>query len=160
MLRGALPALEATVEAESVPLSPAARTAIAGDPQPLASVLTGGDDDEVLFTAPRPPWSGSADVPPVPAKKMRLVQIAEEMVSVLTSEQNATLGLVVEIPAELPDGAGDGVKRAVSEDARTLNLESADWGYGIVRISSAVPGLMAVGPVLFWNGCARSRSAS
>ena len=60
-------------------------------------------------------------------KKMRLVQIAEEMVSVLTSEQNATVGLVVQIPAELPDGAGDGVKRAVSEDARTLNLESADW---------------------------------
>lgn len=44
--------LDATVEAKSVPLSPAARSVIAGDPQRLATALTGGDDYEVLFTAP------------------------------------------------------------------------------------------------------------
>jgi len=44
--------LSAVVEARSVPLSPAARVAIAGDPQRLATALTGGDDYEILFTAP------------------------------------------------------------------------------------------------------------
>jgi thiamine-monophosphate kinase len=43
--------LSAVVEAKSVPLSPAARVAIAGDPQRLATALTGGDDYEILFTA-------------------------------------------------------------------------------------------------------------
>ena len=44
--------VDAIVEAESVPLSPAARKTIAGDPQRLERALTGGDDYEVLFTAP------------------------------------------------------------------------------------------------------------
>jgi thiamine-monophosphate kinase len=44
--------LAAIVEARSVPLSPAARAAIACDPQHLTTALTGGDDYEILFTAP------------------------------------------------------------------------------------------------------------
>lgn len=44
--------LEAIVEAESVPLSRAARAVIASDPRLLAIALTGGDDYEILFTAP------------------------------------------------------------------------------------------------------------
>jgi thiamine-monophosphate kinase len=44
--------VDAIVEAKSVPLSPAARQAIARDPQRLPTALTGGDDYEVLFTAP------------------------------------------------------------------------------------------------------------
>ncbi len=44
--------LSAVIEARSVPLSPAARAAIAGDPRCLVTALTGGDDYEILFTAP------------------------------------------------------------------------------------------------------------
>jgi thiamine-monophosphate kinase len=44
--------LSAVIEARSVPLSPAARAAIDGEPQRLATALTGGDDYEILFTAP------------------------------------------------------------------------------------------------------------
>ena len=44
--------LSAVIEARSVPLSFAARVAIAGDPHCLATALTGGDDYEILFTAP------------------------------------------------------------------------------------------------------------
>lgn len=44
--------VDAIVEARSVPLSPAARKVIAADPQRFATALTGGDDYEVLFTAP------------------------------------------------------------------------------------------------------------
>ena len=78
-------------------------------------------------TAARPrTFHGSAEVPPATAK-MRLVQIAEEIVSVLSTDPNATIRLVVEISAEFPDGASDSVKRAVSENARSLGLKSADW---------------------------------
>jgi uncharacterized protein len=58
---------------------------------------------------------------------MRLVQIADEIVSVLASDPNANIRLTVKIAADFPDGAGDTVKRAVSEDARSLGLKTADW---------------------------------
>lgn len=88
-------------------------------PSPATPVLT-------PTAAKSKTFYGSAEVPPATAK-MRLVQIAEEIVSVLTSDPNATVRLVVEISAEFPDGASDGVKRAVSENARSLGLKSADW---------------------------------
>ncbi len=44
--------VDAIVEARSVPLSPAARQVIAANPERLATALTGGDDYEVLLTAP------------------------------------------------------------------------------------------------------------
>jgi len=69
---------------------------------------------------------GSVEVAPATAK-MRMVQIAEEIVSVLISDPNASVKVVVEISAEFPDGAKDTVKRAVSENARSLGLKSADW---------------------------------
>jgi thiamine-monophosphate kinase len=44
--------LGAEIEAAAVPLSPAAQAALAGDHSLLATILTGGDDYELLFTAP------------------------------------------------------------------------------------------------------------
>jgi thiamine-monophosphate kinase len=44
--------LSAVIEASSVPLSPAARVVIDDDAERLATALTGGDDYEILFTAP------------------------------------------------------------------------------------------------------------
>ena len=44
--------LSAVVEGPRVPLSPAARAAIGGTAALLATALTGGDDYEILFTAP------------------------------------------------------------------------------------------------------------
>ena len=43
------------------------------------------------------------------------------------SRHNATVNITVAIAAEFPDGATDQVKRAVSENARSLGLKSADW---------------------------------
>lgn len=68
----------------------------------------------------------SAEVPAATAK-MRLVQIADGIVSVLSSDPNASVRLLVEISAEFPEGASDTVKRAVSENARILELKNADW---------------------------------
>jgi predicted AAA+ superfamily ATPase len=69
---------------------------------------------------------GAADVPAATAK-MRLVQLADEIVSVLAADPNAHIRLTVEISADFPDGASDSVKRAVSENARSLALKTADW---------------------------------
>jgi hypothetical protein len=69
---------------------------------------------------------GAADIPTATAK-MRLVQLADEIVSVLASDPNATVRLTVEISADFPGGASDTIKRAVSENARSLGLKTADW---------------------------------
>jgi len=42
----------ATIEAAALPLSPAAQRVLAADPAALQAALTGGDDYELLFTAP------------------------------------------------------------------------------------------------------------
>lgn len=67
-----------------------------------------------------------AEVAPATAK-MRLVQLADEIISVLSSDPNAVVKVTVDIAAEFPDGATDQVKRAVSENARTLGLKNNDW---------------------------------
>ncbi|MCP4319778.1 MAG: thiamine-phosphate kinase [Hyphomicrobiales bacterium] len=44
--------LGAVVQSESLPLSPAARSVATADPDIFAAILCGGDDYEILFTAP------------------------------------------------------------------------------------------------------------
>ncbi len=44
--------LAAVIEASRVPLSAAVRAALAANPERITTVLTGGDDYEILFTAP------------------------------------------------------------------------------------------------------------
>ncbi len=76
--------LSAVIEAGSVPLSPAARVAIDGDPQRLAAALTGGDDYEILFTAPPTAaarigaLSRSFDTPIAPIGYMTALSVAAE----------------------------------------------------------------------------------
>jgi thiamine-monophosphate kinase len=44
--------VDATIDVPRVPLSPAARGALRADPRLIGRILTGGDDYELLFTAP------------------------------------------------------------------------------------------------------------
>lgn len=71
-------------------------------------------------------FHGSAEVNPAGAK-MRLVELAEEIIALLTADPNATVKVTLEVSADFPDGAPDHVKRAVSENARSLGLKIADW---------------------------------
>jgi hypothetical protein len=71
-------------------------------------------------------FHATADVPPATAK-MRLVQIAEEIVAVLNSDPNATVRVVLEVAADFPNGASETIKRAVSENVRSLGIKRADW---------------------------------
>jgi len=93
-------------------------------PVPLVSPGLGPAPGPI--TAKPTSFIGSAEVPAATAK-MRLVQIADEIVSVLCTDPNASVRLVVEITAEFPGGASDTVKRVVSENARSLELKNADW---------------------------------
>lgn len=45
----------------------------------------------------------------------------------LCSDPNASVRVVLEISAAFPEGVSDSVKRAVSENANSLGLKSADW---------------------------------
>jgi predicted AAA+ superfamily ATPase len=62
-----------------------------------------------------------------PTAKMRLVQVAEEVISVLASDPGADVKVSVEIQASFPSGASDQTKRTVTENAHTLGFKNADW---------------------------------
>lgn len=59
--------------------------------------------------------------------KVRLVQVAEEIISVLASDPNAALTITVEINADFPAGASDQIKRAVTENAASLGFKTKAW---------------------------------
>lgn len=59
--------------------------------------------------------------------KMRMVQVADEIITVLAADPNAEVTITVEIQANFPNGATDQTKRAVSENAKTLNFKNANW---------------------------------
>lgn len=106
----------ATPDARAVPSATvsAGSTAVPGTPATLPG-------------SPQPKsFHGTAEVPPATAK-MRLVQIADEIISLLISDPHATVKVTLEISADFPNGAKDSIKRAVSENARTLGLKTADW---------------------------------
>ena len=71
-------------------------------------------------------FHGSVQISPSTAK-MRLVQVAEEIISVLAGDPNASLDVTVEINAEFPSGVSDQIKRAVSENAMSLGFKTKDW---------------------------------
>lgn len=82
-------------------------------------------------SGPTPPpnaksFHGSVSVAPA-AAKMRLVQIAEEIIATLAADPNAEVKVRIELEATFPNGASDQTKRAVSENAKTLNFNHADW---------------------------------
>jgi hypothetical protein len=58
---------------------------------------------------------------------VQLREIAEEIISVLASDPNASLDVTLEINAEFPAGVSDPIKRAVSENATSLAFRSKSW---------------------------------
>jgi hypothetical protein len=96
-------------------------TDIGGHPQPGGSApVTGGG-------ALKPRSFHATAIVPAATAKMRLVEIAEEIISVLASDPNATVKLAVERSADFPDGASESMKRAVSENALSLGIAKSHW---------------------------------
>jgi predicted AAA+ superfamily ATPase len=114
--------------AQAVP--PSTAPAGGGAPTPITSGTT------PTGSGPTPPtpsgvakphiFIGTAEVNAATAK-MRLVQIAEEIISVLASDSQATVKVSVEITANFPEGASDQIKRAVSENATSLSFKNKTW---------------------------------
>lgn len=84
-------------------------------------------------TTPPPPvpprskaFIGTAEINAATAK-MRLMQIAEEIISVLATDSQATVKVTLEISAEFPEGVSDQIKRAVSENAASLGFKNKTW---------------------------------
>jgi thiamine-monophosphate kinase len=96
--------LSAIVEAARVPLSPAARAVITGDRRRLASALSGGDDYEILFSAP-------------PSAAARLAELSRAF-----DVPVATIGHVV-APSQ-----GEAPRVSIRDDrGRPLELASEGW---------------------------------
>jgi thiamine-monophosphate kinase len=97
----------ATVRADRLPLSPAARAAVEADPALLALPLAGGDDYELLFTAP-------------PA--------AAAALAVLAAELDLPLTRIGEIPASgPPHAATDRAVRVVDGGGHELSLSQQGY---------------------------------
>ena len=71
-------------------------------------------------------FHGKASVKAATAK-LRLVQIAEEIIAVLVADPTAEITVSLEVQATFPNGVKDQTKRAVSENAKTLEFKNAEW---------------------------------
>ena len=71
-------------------------------------------------------FHGSVEINATLAKS-RLNTIAEEIITLLTADPNATVKVTLEIAADFPNGASDTTKRAVSENATNLGFKTKDW---------------------------------
>lgn len=105
-----------------------------GTPSPVTPGPTAGGGNVVPGTSGTPATAstkprafyGSAEVNATTAK-MRLVQIAEEIINILSSDPQASVKVAVEITAEFPNGASDQIKRSVSENAASLGFKIKTW---------------------------------
>ncbi len=69
---------------------------------------------------------GMAEVNAATAK-VRLVQIADEIISLLASDPQSCVRVSVEINAEFPEGVSDSIKSATSHNAATLGFKNKTW---------------------------------
>lgn len=70
-------------------------------------------------------FHSSVEINPATAK-MRLVQLSDEIISVLASDPQASVRITVEINADFPSGVTDQIKRAISENSDSLGFEG-NW---------------------------------
>jgi len=125
---GAADAYDKANQPKAIPTPPGGPGPIPPGPTPPGLVPPG-------TTPPGP-------TPPVPAKaksfhgnvtinptmaKIRLVEVAEEIIATLAADPNAEIKISVEIQANFPNGAQEQTKRAVSENAKTLKFNNAEW---------------------------------
>ena len=105
-------------------------TSVTGEPSLSTPGSTGAAGSLAAAPVAAPPvarwFHGSADVPAATAK-VRLVQLADEIVSLLSSDPKASVHVTLEISAEFPQGASPEIKRAVTENAKSLKLKAAEW---------------------------------
>ena len=120
-------------EAAHVTPSPPVPGSPTSSPIPPGTTSPGPGTTSPPVTPPTPggapkahAFIGTAEVNASTAK-MRLVQIAEEIISLLASDSQATVKVSVEITADFPQGVSDQIKRAISENATSLGFKNKTW---------------------------------
>lgn len=98
--------------------------ASSGEEQP--GEVSEGADSAGTTTKVKTRFFGAVEVSAATAK-MKLVTVAEEVISLLASDPNASVKVTVEVTAEFPDGAPDHIERGVAENATQLGFKSKDW---------------------------------
>lgn len=125
---------EAELAAKAAP-TPTPQPGGSAEPAPDPYMPTPGESGATPTPTPQPApvvvpksktFIGTAEVNAATAK-MRLVQIAEEIISVLANDSQATVKVSVEITADFPEGVSDQIKRAVSENAMSLGFKNKTW---------------------------------
>jgi hypothetical protein len=71
-------------------------------------------------------FHGMVEINPSLAK-VKLVEVVDELISLLASDPNASVKVSLEISADFPEGVGDQIRRAVSENATALGLKHREW---------------------------------
>lgn len=80
----------------------------------------------VVTTKKAKTYYGSIEITPSGAK-MQMVNVADEIITLLASDPNAVLKVSIEINADFPEGASDQIKRSTSENAKALGFQSSEW---------------------------------
>lgn len=111
---------------DPTPPSLVAPSPIAPGPNPPGPTPPGPTPPGPTPLAKAKSFHGAADVTAA-AAKMRLVQIADEIISVLTADPNADIKVRIEIDANFANGVQDQTKRAVSENAKSLGFSLTEW---------------------------------
>ena len=71
-------------------------------------------------------YHASAIIPALAAKQA-FTTLADEIIALLAGDPNAEVTLTLEISARFPQGVGEQIKRAVSENAAALKLRHSEW---------------------------------
>lgn len=131
-------------------IEPAAAAAYAASLEKAAAPTpptTGDGEGKVSEIGPRPelvykpgPGQGVQPVPQAKAKhfhgsvsipaataKMKLLQIADEIIALLNGDPAANVSVTLEITAEFEHGVPDHIKRAASENAGSLGFKAKEW---------------------------------
>jgi hypothetical protein len=62
-----------------------------------------------------------------PAAKAKLMELADEIISLLGQDPHGSVKITLNIEGDFPDGAPDHIKRGVSENAKALGFKNATW---------------------------------
>jgi len=124
-------AAAAAARGEATPTPPAGSIlppAVGPQPAGVATAASPAGQPAAAAAASAPPraFHGSVAVDAAVAKS-QLVTLADEIIALLASDPAADVRVTLEVAASFPDGAGDQLKRAVSENATSLGFDTAAW---------------------------------
>ncbi len=71
-------------------------------------------------------FHGTVEIPAATAR-VRMIEVAEEVISALCKDPNATVRVTVEIAAEFPEGAPPEMLRIVTENSKALKFASQEF---------------------------------